>query len=175
MNDLTRLAEAVHQTLVSNNDPIYYFRPLPCELDNEVTRLIDTFIQADSSGRALILSGIRDKHSGWLFAYGQRMAELAVREDSRERLFYGLLALIIEGFKSDYRDNMVIWAPLYHSATKIGIDPAALFSEAASYANNTVSEWILDFPKRSPENRSLKAMGFREASAPDGFRYERLP
>jgi hypothetical protein len=57
----------------------------------------------------------------------------------------------------------------------MGIDPESLFNEGAEYANNLVSEGLVEFPKRKPEDRSLEAMNYKEAYGPDGFRYERLP
>jgi len=175
MEDLEAFLEVVFDSIVDEKHPGYYHQPIPNELDDEIGNLVRVFIEASAQGREAILSKSREANSFALIVFAERMAALAVRENSRRRLLEGLLALIIEGFKFDYRDNMTIWAPLYHSAAKIGVEPEGLFQEAASYARNTVSEWMLDFPKRSPEERGLRAFKFKETYAPDGFRYERVP
>lgn len=73
------------------------------------------------------------------------------------------------------RDTIVRLAPLYHSATKIGIDAAALFLEAASFWGGRAGQIIAAFPLRNPEDRSLESMGYSESANEGGFIYGRKP
>jgi hypothetical protein len=51
----------------------------------------------------------------------------------------GLLALIVEDYRVDWRDNLTRLAVLYDAAARIGISPDEVFSEAASFVANEVS------------------------------------
>lgn len=161
--------------LQDRKHPDYYQRPIPSDLDTAVGGLVSVFIDGEAETRERLLSASRKENSFTLIVFAERMATLAVRESSPRRIRDGLVALIIEGFKFDYRDNMCVWAPLYHSAVKLGADPDLIFREAASLANTEVSRWLIDFANRPAPGKSLKVFGFTEGYGPDGFRYERLP
>ena len=152
--------------------PLYIHRPIPCEFDADISELISAFMAASPSEREMMISYMREDYSGWLFAFSVRMAALAVRQRSRRPLLEGLVALVFEDYKYDYRDNVVCLGPIHHSAIKIGVAPNELFTEAASYANNQAADVIANFPSRPADERSLKAMGYKESNGPDGFRYE---
>lgn len=167
-----RYLEGLFRKFYENRSPLYIHRPIPCEFDMEISGLVHAFMQAPLAEREQVISHMHEDYSDWLFAFSVRMAALAVREDSRQHLLEGLVALVLEDYRYDYRDNVVCLGPIYHSAVKIGIDPIKLFAEAASFANNRASDVIANFPSRPPEKRGLKAMGYKESSGPDGFRYE---
>lgn len=149
----------------------YWDQPIPSELDNEICRLIDFFIQTEDAGRELISLQVTAEHSQKLFAFSERMASLGVREQSSHRLLQGLLVLAIEDFKFDWRENLSRFSLFYDASEKIGIPPASLFAEAASYASQEVAAELNEFPKRAPDMKSLGAMGYKTISSADGFRY----
>lgn len=172
---MTKLENKLRDILDSLRDdkhPDYPFKIIPCELDDEVSYFISMYKKLSVEERETVYALTSESHSCTLLAFAERMAALGVRERSRERLLDGLLSLIIENYYADWRDNLTKLAPLYNSAVKIGVDPRRLFSEAASYRNNEVSQVIRDFPERDPEDRSLKAFGYEESLELDGFRYK---
>lgn len=61
----------------------------------------------------------------------------------------------------------------YDAALKLGIEPNVVFDQAAMLMDNEVAEGIRSFPRRSKEDKSLEAMGYREGNDDDGFRYMR--
>lgn len=152
----------------------YEQEPIPVELDARISRLVNTFINASEQQRERIIALITIKHSFTLLQFSERMAVLAVREDSRKLLLEALLALVIEDFKYDWRDSLMRFTLINHSAEKIGTQPARLFAEAAAYAHPEVAEALLKFPARSPASKSLEAMKYRESFGPDGFEYSRI-
>ncbi len=158
--------------LIDDENLDYSSQPIPCELDYVVGKLVNLYKQLSSEEREIMRSLTSERNSYTLLAFAERMAALGVREESRERLLDGLLALIIENYNADWRDNLTKLAPLYHSAVKIGVDPQGLFTEAASYGNNEVAEIVREFPRREPENRSIEAFGYREYYGEDRFRYK---
>src|SRR6266849_7563201 len=127
MSRMSEVVEDLFQRLMSNNDPIYGSRPMPCDIDAEIMTFVNMYIRANDLERKEILSSIRAEFSDAFFVFSERMAALAVREQSGERIMKGLVALIIEDFKFDFRDNLRRLAPLYHSAEKIGVDPSPIF------------------------------------------------
>lgn len=174
MQDLVKYMESMFSELVAHSRPFYIFRPIPCPFDAEISKFVCMFMQATPDERLQVISNFRPENSGFLFAFSERMAALGVRERSKQKLLEGLVALVIEDYKNDPRDNIICLAPLYHSATKIGVNPAALFAEAASYANSEAAGIIAHFPTRPAELRSLEAMAYKESYESDGFRYERI-
>jgi hypothetical protein len=170
MQDLDQYLDNVFKMFAQKSYSDYH--DLPSELDEKIREFVHVYLQASPAERKLILSRVNETHSFKFIIFAERAAALGVREQSRQRLLEGLVALLIEGFKFDMRDTLKRFAPLYHSATKIGVDPADLFNEAASYADNEVARTMTEFPSRKPEDRGLSAFLYKEVNAPDGFRYE---
>jgi hypothetical protein len=173
MSKISELVEDFFQRLVTNNDPIYGSRSIPCEIDAQITDFVNIYMRATEPEREETLSNMRADFSDAFFVFSERMAALAVRERSRERIVNGLVALLIEDFKFDFRDSLRRLAPLYHSALKIDADPSQLFLEASSYGHNDVARAISEFPNRAPHDRSLESMAYKEeqADGSTGFRY----
>jgi hypothetical protein len=69
------------------------------------------------------------------------------------------------------RDTLSVIPLLYHSATKINVDPDKIFHEAAAYYRSSVSDALIDFLKRPPRDRSLEAWGVEEVNTPEGIYY----
>lgn len=156
--------------------------PIPSPFDEDMSCLIQRFIQSSDEERTFIRSIFSDKHSFAFIGFSQRMAVLAVRKRSEKYLFEGLIAHVIEGGKFDWRENVLVLSLLYHSAVKIGADPVALFTRAAALAGKPSAEELADvpiaktireYPHRAPEYRSIQAMGYEEAKDADGFCYKR--
>jgi hypothetical protein len=172
MNNIEKDLKDALDNLIDDEHPDYSSQPIPCELDYVAGNLVNLYKRLSPVERETVHSLASERNSYTLLTFAERMATLAVREKSRERLLDGLLSLIIENYNADWRDNLTKLAPLYHSAVKIGIDPQSLFMDAASYGNNEVAEIIRGFPLREPEDRSLEAFGYKESYELDGFRYK---
>ncbi|MDA8426995.1 MAG: hypothetical protein M0Z80_12745 [Treponema sp.] len=100
------------------------------------------------------------------------MASKAVRDMGRTDIYFGLLALGIDGWRVDWRGNTMVLSLHYHSAVLIGVDPPAIFAEAATSMAPNVKKAFELFLKRKAEDRSIYAMGFCEPDK-DGFRDKR--
>jgi hypothetical protein len=152
------------------------WRRFPANIPNEVDlftlKLIDVFMAASMEERNLVISSFNKEHSGAFVGFANRMASLAVRKKSKEYILKGLIALIIEGFEYDFRDNWVAMAALFHGSFKIGEDPNSLIREAATYTNNEIAKkYLLDFiTNRNPE-LVLRDFCLLEGQDVDGFRY----
>lgn len=167
--------DSIEKIVKAINDDVgkgYLQKKLPCDLDEKVSSLVRLFVNEMALGRSRIWKMVDWKLSGALICYAERMASLGVREKSPDRLWQGLVALVIENHSGDWRDNLMILAPLYDAAKKNGIDPDRLFLEVAGLFKNSVAISIKQFTERSPENKSLKAFDFSESTDADGFRYK---
>lgn len=171
--EVARTIEVIMAENKRDGKPLYSFRPIPDELDVIIGDFVRRFMQATLPERKRISDAVPLREGALLYCFAGRMATLGVREQSRQRLLEGLIALIIEGYKEDFRDNIIRLGPLYDAALKIGADPQVLFEEAAAYLSNAPARDIAEFPQREPEDKTLKAMGYKESSDADGFKYER--
>ena len=150
----------------------YRKKPMPCDLDEDFHELIALFSQASQAERDGMLKKIDSNAAGALMAFGKRMAVWGARQNARDLLLKGLIALVIDGGRYDIRDTISIMPLLYHSAMKIGVDPQNLFDEAAAYYPNDVARVLSKFPQRPPADRSLQSFSYVEVSTPEGLDYQ---
>jgi len=151
----------------------YLQRPLPCDLDARVEALIDAYVKNSASVKSEITTAIGPEQTFGLLAFAERMAILSVRQKSREPLMKALLALVVEGFRCDAREDILVLALINHSAIKVGADPKQLFGEAAGHASTEVAQYLREFAERRHEDKSIQAMGYSEEMTSDGFNYAR--
>ena len=147
--------------------------PIPQRLDEKICRIIFRWTDLDESTRKRAGETIGESQRFTLLAFSERMASLAVRERSPNLVFAGLLALGVDGWRSDWRDNAVLLSLHYDASLKLDIEPGVVFGKAGKLLTNKVSEAFGSFLQRSEEDKSLKAMGYREGMDNDGFRYIR--
>jgi hypothetical protein len=161
---------------IKNSKINYGFAPIPSPIDEKISSLIKLFIQVSPAERLIFYEKARSPIPGFFLNFAERAATLAVREQSRQWIVEGLIALIIENCRAgDCRDTIVRLAPLYHAAGKIGLDADTLFREIASYIDNEAAKHMRNFPDRLPYQKSLKAFYYKEVDTPEGFRYEEIP
>ncbi|HEX2203894.1 MAG TPA: hypothetical protein VHG91_11375 [Longimicrobium sp.] len=153
--------------------PGYLRQPLPAAADAPPERLARLFAGAPPEARAQMSGLVTQRVADFLLAFAERMASLAVRERSPDRLRLGLAAVALEDFRYDSREDLLVLAPLYHAAGKIGADPRDLFDEAAALAPGAGADGLRSFLRHRDLHRILDALGYRESADADGFRYER--
>jgi hypothetical protein len=151
----------------------YLQRPIPCDLDVKLGKIIDSFVESSGVARKKLSSAFGMEQSFGLMAYAERMAIMAVRNHSEEPLRKGLLALVLEEFKYDGRESIMRLALLNHSAFKVGINPDRIFEEIASIATGGAAQAIREFAARAIKDKSIESMGYSEDTTPDGFSYSR--
>ena len=147
--------------------------PIPRVLDHKIHQVISKWIDLNENARKEAAKSIQESQRFAFLAFSERMASLAVRKKSTDLIFTGLVALGVDGWRYDWRDNVLLLALHYDAALKLGIEPNVVFDQAAMLMDNEVAEGIRSFPRRSKEDKSLEAMGYREGNDDDGFRYMR--
>jgi len=68
----------------------------------------------------------------------------------------------------DYRDGLIAFCGIYHSAKEIGLDPDKLFEEVAEISSEKFALELRKFIGRSDEDKSLDAFGFKRIVDTDG-------
>ena len=96
----------------------------------------------------------------------------ALRAQSSNVLSVGLAELLRDGeeqWVADQRDLMIVLAPYYDCATRLGVDPAKFFDEAANAAPQSLREAVAGFGHR--DDITPDAFGFAVVEDSDGPRY----
>lgn len=99
-----------------------------------------------------------------LTVFAERAASIAVRHQDARELRAGIFAVVLaQAITDDPRVLLPAVALLHRAAEMIGEDPAAEF-HAANELTGGRAGGLLDFLRRSPEDKSIKSMGFEEGN-----------
>jgi hypothetical protein len=159
--------------LLTENNHGYGKVPIPQPRDGEITSQIKNWMGLSELARQESASHILDKQRFLFLAYSERMASLAVREDSEELLVLGLIALGLDGWRFDWCENLLVVSLHYDAAERIGANPETVFERAAALLSEKPADGLRSFLRRSARDRSLEAMGYIAHSDDQGFRYKR--
>jgi hypothetical protein len=151
----------------------YFTSAIPHQRDEEIAALIDAWLSMAPLDRQVAASRISESQRSTLLTYGVRAASLAVRECKQEHSFHGLLALGLDGWRHDWRDNVMGLALHFDAALKLGCSPEKSFNDAAAHLSLKAATAFRSFLNRPPEARTLTSMGYIESSDVNGFRYKR--
>jgi len=147
--------------------------PIPQPIDGEITELMRAWADLSPSERSATSLRLSDQQSLKLQAYSERMATFAVRTRDPERIFFGLLALGADGWRGDWREKVLVLSLHYDAIKRLTANPEAMFERAAALLSPKAASALASYLQRSPENKSIKVMGYVVASDDDGFRYQR--
>lgn len=147
--------------------------PIPTQLDVEISSLLDVWRNLDEPSRKAVITQFPKDYRLTLLGYSERMASLAVRDRNKELILSGLLALGLDGWRDDWRDNATLVCLHYDAAQRIGLLPSSVFEEAAKILPPKPAEALRSYLRRSHEDGGLEAMGYIAGTDSDGFRYQR--
>jgi hypothetical protein len=147
--------------------------PIPSSRDAEIESLLVKWQAFSPSERSEAAARIIEDQRFTLLAFAERMATSTVRQRDPNRIHLGLLALGLDGWKTDWRDNATILCLHYDAARRLAADPSHIFSVAGSLLSEKVSRSYANFLARTDEDKALDAMGYATGRDEDGFRYIR--
>ena len=159
--------------LNSEHNQGYGKLPIPVQRDEQITRLMLEWGHLNVDERELTSSSITESQAPTFYAYSQRMASLAVRTAQQKYIVLGLLAVGVQGWNHDRRDDILILSLHFDASNKLGISPELVFKSAAELLAPRVKSALKEFLARSPEDQSIQAMGYIESNDSEGFRYKR--
>jgi hypothetical protein len=147
--------------------------PIPNRRDEEISALLRGWMELTPAERHEASASITDDQQTTLLAYSERMATYAVRVSDAAWVLLGLVALGVDGWRFDWRENTLLLCLHYDACARIGVSPERIFSEASEFLVPNVGSALRAFLKREEEDKSLAAMGYTSSADADGFRYER--
>jgi hypothetical protein len=134
--------------------------------EQEVAALRGSLAGTSSVERARFRAELRDRQQVALGRFGVRCAAVALREHSPALLRIGLITIALAESDGDPRDLMVTVAAHHHVARQLGLEPAEIFDEAASFADPDTADVLRLFGRRV--DVTLQAFGRRQVDTPDG-------
>ncbi|MCK9876331.1 hypothetical protein MXD59_11180 [Frankia sp. Ag45/Mut15] len=148
----------------------YATRPIPDERDIAIVALLRKAGRTGGLGQLLEL--IRpDVEAETLRTFAVRMASCALRRTDPELLRLGVCAMALAALRGTARrDDAAAFAPLWHAAGQVGLDPAAEFATTAS-AVPAAAPLLAGWSARPASQRELRMMGFHLSTDVDGPRY----
>jgi hypothetical protein len=171
-NELFRIIRLASEHFKTVSPAEYRGEELPCTMDDEIEQICVRFMRASPQQRKSVSDVLDESLCTALFFFAERMAMLSVRRHSDPILLHGLLALVIIGPRSDQRELLMVLSLIYRSAIRLQVDPERLFRTAVHHAvDQNTRDLILGYLQRSPENRSIESMGYREFEGPSGIVY----
>jgi len=138
----------------------YYDGPLPDPSDDDLQKLVQYFVVADPTRRLALRASLERKHVDLLGLFARRMAALAVREQSPQRLATGLnaIALFGDSRESDWRDLNLDLDTLRDASRRLTGEHRRLFLEAAELAGELTRGHLRS--AGAPSSVLLRAIGF---------------
>jgi hypothetical protein len=108
-----------------------------------------------------------------LNVFAERAASITVRHQDVRELRAGLLAAAIaNSITGDPRDTLPALSLLHRAAEMIGNDPRLEFSSVYEIWGGRESA-LANFLRRTPEDKTIEAMGYEEGDDKRGFRFVR--
>jgi hypothetical protein len=140
----------------------------PSVFDAHMEALASALMRASAEERARFTGSISLRHRMLVGRGLWRIERLAVAERSRERLLMALVVHAAIDGGTDYRDTIVWCALPFLQARKLGVDPVALFDEAATFAGPAVATTLRATGRRT----DITVAAFHPAieDTPDGPR-----
>jgi hypothetical protein len=149
----------------------YLHAPIPTEDDAAIRSFVRNAAANGSSENAFALT---DAEALVLVLFAERMAALAVRENSGQHVKDGLLALAIEAGNLDLSESLGSTSVLWDAATRVMQDPESVFAECCQRApESEFLDALRHFLRCPPEERSLEAWAYEVFTDCEGFRYQR--
>jgi hypothetical protein len=168
-NELIASAECLN----TDKNRGYFSLPIPQPIDREITEVLRAWAALSPAERSATSSRVSDRQSLRLKAYSERMASFAVRTGDPEKVFFGLLALGADGWRSDWREKVLVLSLHNDALQRINGDPAAMFERAAELLSSEAARALASYLQRPPDDKAIRGMGYVESSDEDGFRYQR--
>ena len=151
----------------------YLRQPIPNDRDDDVRRLVQTYLQADPGLRAAILEQMVGRLLSVLGAFAERQAVEAVRTGSVQPVKLGLAALGMALVRADTREAQLSLSKLDHSARLLGTDLADVFEDVVASLPEPARDNIHQFLSRDDRGPSLlRRMAFVAEGTGDDFVYK---
>ncbi|MFI5380845.1 MAG: hypothetical protein ACHRHE_16220 [Tepidisphaerales bacterium] len=131
--------------------------------------MLDEALRLPDPARYALMRNLTHEDSILLLGIAQGEAVWAVRESMPGELRYGLIALILEDRREDWRETLRHLCLLNHSAGKLGVSLETVYQGLKHLASAETVRLINGFFEGG--ERDIRAMGYKEDTSADGFVY----
>ncbi|MGC0423081.1 hypothetical protein [Embleya sp. AB8] len=145
-------------------------------LGSKKDRLIGSFIDLIGDGKDLTYAIELGKQNGrWeiLDTYAFRMASLAVRNRDPLALRRGIVSALISMKSTDDEREVLPTLSLLYLAWELLADQGVPFQAPHELHVEDTEDPLINFGRRSSEDRGIRGMGYQEGSDAEGFRFVR--
>jgi hypothetical protein len=172
MGELREAAQAFLEAARRPRPGLYIEFPYPSELDQLIERLIRFYPMATDAERAEVRQILTyQQASDCLQAFVLRMATQGVHRADPGLIAAGIMALVVEDERSDYRETMMLLSVVINAAVRIGADLVALFDRAAEVATPEIAEALSSVLQQYLKDGNSSLMGHRAYQDPEGLTY----
>lgn len=134
-------------------------------------RMLHEAIELPEPSRLALMQNLTHEDSMLLLGIAQGEAVWAIRESAPGELRYGLIALIMEDRREDWRETLRHLCLLNHSAGKLGVSLETIYQDLKYLASPETARLMSGYFEGG--ERDIRAMGYKEDTCPDGFVYTR--
>ena len=146
--------------------------PYPSELDQLIERLVSLYPMATDGERAEVRQFLTHQEaSDCLQAFVLRMATQGCRRTDPALIDAGLMALVLEDERSDYRETLMLLSVVINAAVRIGADLVEMFDRAAEVATPEIAEALTCVLEEYLKDGNSSLMGHRAYDDPKGMTY----
>lgn len=149
--------------------------PAPSDLDSRIRESCSAFAKLSKQQRADFTAAVSLNEFYTLITFAKRSSVFALRKQDKELLKDALIALaMIEAKRTDYRDILLVLSLLYHTSSRIGVNPDQAFRIAAQFAEPEVQYLMVEFTKLEQQEKSLRdSWGYHEVKTEFGLGFAR--
>jgi hypothetical protein len=172
MRDLSAAAESFLEAARRPRSRLYVEFPYPSELDQLIERLVSLYPMATDAERAKARQILTHQTaSDCLQAFVLRMATQGCRRTDPALIAAGLMALVLEDERSDYRETLMLLSVVINAAVRIGADLVEMFDRAAEVATPEIAEALRSVLHEYLKDGNSSLMGHRAYDDPEGLTY----
>ncbi|HEV3312386.1 MAG TPA: hypothetical protein VG815_17890, partial [Chloroflexota bacterium] len=143
MRELYAAAESFLEAARIPSSKPYVEFPYPSELDQLIDLLVSLYPMATDAERSEARQILTHQNaSDCLQAFVLRMATQGCRRSDSAFIAAGLMALVLEDKRSDYRETLMLLSVVINAAVRIGADLVQMFDRATEVATPKIAETL---------------------------------
>jgi len=126
---------------------------------------------SDAERREAQLAMATSSRGKKLMTLSAYLAETAINRQNSDLIKTSISLHVVEGFQSDYRENIRHLVLIAHAAHKIGVEISEIISSVSAAASPVARKRLEEFTERKDDLNTLRVVGVKEDNASGRFRF----